>query len=446
MQSLKNRSLIVFAAMCMLVLSVGNIESAAGASVADLAGTWNFCSFVSGPGAPWWERLTMTIQPNGKFTGSGTESPNGTDKFSGSFLLLSSGAFEITSAGRNLGLCQMDLGKTVMACTSTWNDKSGTADLIIGTKQAASYSKADLAGKWQGNFLLSPGPFWIRTDETIKSNGEFTAPLTFSEGPGGSIYGTLSISPSGEITDSTCHGAYCPESNYATYMDAGKTVIVGTDGASTKTDTAALTVYTKMASSYSMYDLVGIWHANILASGPGAPWWERATVTIKPDGTFSVSGVENNGSSDSGKGTLSISSAGVITVKGVKSSDLGMVMNAGKTVMVETNTWSGKTDPGTTEIGIWTKSAGLPGAPTEVSAKAGNAQAKVSFTAPAANGSAITSYTVTPSVGAAVKGESSPITVKGLTNGKSYTFTVTATNGIGTGLPSKASKAIIPEK
>jgi len=90
--------------------------------------------------------------------------------------------------------------------------------------------------------------------------------------------------------------------------------------------------------------------------------------------------------------------------------------------------------------------ATTPGAPTSVSATAGNGQATISFTAPASNGgSAITGYTVTSNPGGLTgTGSSSPITVTGLTNGTAYTFTVTATNGVGTGSASSASSAVTP--
>jgi hypothetical protein len=90
--------------------------------------------------------------------------------------------------------------------------------------------------------------------------------------------------------------------------------------------------------------------------------------------------------------------------------------------------------------------ATVPGAPTGVTATAGNGQATVSFTAPASNGgSAITGYTVTSNPGSIkAEGPGSPITVKGLTNGTAYTFTVTATNRIGTGPPSSASNPVTP--
>ena len=92
-----------------------------------------------------------------------------------------------------------------------------------------------------------------------------------------------------------------------------------------------------------------------------------------------------------------------------------------------------------------TAAATAPAAPTGVGAVAGDGQATVSWTAPSNGGSPITSYTVTSSPGAIVMNAgASPVTVTGLTDGVAYTFTVTATNSVGTGPSSSASSPVTP--
>ncbi|QJD86852.1 S-layer homology domain-containing protein [Cohnella herbarum] len=88
----------------------------------------------------------------------------------------------------------------------------------------------------------------------------------------------------------------------------------------------------------------------------------------------------------------------------------------------------------------------VPDAPTNVQAKVGNGEATVSFTAPAYNGgSAITGYTVTSIPGGlTATGTASPIKITGLTNGTSYTFTVTAANAAGGSVSSASSSAVTP--
>lgn len=90
--------------------------------------------------------------------------------------------------------------------------------------------------------------------------------------------------------------------------------------------------------------------------------------------------------------------------------------------------------------------AAVPGAPTNPYALAGDRQATINFNAPNNGGSPITGYTVTSTPGSIVAtGINPPITVVGLTNGQSYTFTVKATNGIGTGAPSTLTSPITPK-
>jgi hypothetical protein len=81
-----------------------------------------------------------------------------------------------------------------------------------------------------------------------------------------------------------------------------------------------------------------------------------------------------------------------------------------------------------------------------VSARAGNASATVNFSAPTDDGgSPITGYVVTAGPGGrTATGATSPITVTGLVNGTSYTFAVTAVNGVGESAASAPSAGVTP--
>jgi titin len=97
----------------------------------------------------------------------------------------------------------------------------------------------------------------------------------------------------------------------------------------------------------------------------------------------------------------------------------------------------------------------VPGAPTNVTATAGNAQATIAWTAPSSNGGApITGYDVQFSSNAGVSWTSASSgfhtstaasqTVTGLANGTSYVFRVAAINAVGTGAYSAPSAPVTP--
>jgi alpha-tubulin suppressor-like RCC1 family protein len=96
-----------------------------------------------------------------------------------------------------------------------------------------------------------------------------------------------------------------------------------------------------------------------------------------------------------------------------------------------------------------------PNAPISVHATAQDAKAVLTWLSGGANGSTITSYlaTATDQTNAGNGGQTCSwvtgdgaltCTVNGLTNGDSYTFTMTATNGVGTSAASGASNAVVP--
>jgi hypothetical protein len=87
-----------------------------------------------------------------------------------------------------------------------------------------------------------------------------------------------------------------------------------------------------------------------------------------------------------------------------------------------------------------------PDAPTNVSAAPADGQATVSFSAPpGTGGSPITGYVVTSTPGGiTAEGASSPIVVAGLDNGVTYSFTVRATNALGSSQESSPSRPVTP--
>ena len=91
-----------------------------------------------------------------------------------------------------------------------------------------------------------------------------------------------------------------------------------------------------------------------------------------------------------------------------------------------------------------------PGPPTITTVTPGDANAQVSFTPGAAGSGPTTGYRVVATDttdaargGQTVEGTGSPITVPGLTNGDTYTFTVTALSAGGNSAPSAASLPVV---
>ena len=102
----------------------------------------------------------------------------------------------------------------------------------------------------------------------------------------------------------------------------------------------------------------------------------------------------------------------------------------------------------TSVLSAGSATAAVPGPPTDVTARAGNQLAEVTWNAPAPADPSISGYTITTT-----PADTPPLTVDptvrtatvtGLTNGTAYSFTVTVTNSDGTSSPSTPSAPVTP--
>jgi hypothetical protein len=132
------------------------------------------------------------------------------------------------------------------------------------------------------------------------------------------------------------------------------------------------------------------------------------------------------------------------TVPAITVSQIGVIYVSYQT----TGAVNGATSAGSNDIVVF-KLLQPPGAPTAPAATVSgiSGQAIVSWTASTyTGGSTTTGYTVTSSPGSITAASTGALTavVVGLTNGVSYTFTVTATNTAGTGDASTATSSVTP--
>ena len=177
-----------------------------------------------------------------------------------------------------------------------------------------------------------------------------------------------------------------------------------------------------------------------LAAAPGIP---SAVQGTRGDGqaTISWSAPSDNGEPITGYTVTAQPGGETCTTTAATSCTVGNLTNG--TSYSFTVTASNTMGAGSASSALYVTPAAVPDAPVISTASSGNGQATISWSAPSDNGEPITGYTVTAQPGGetCTTTAATSCTVGNLTNGTSYSFTITATNPVGSSGPSASAAA-----
>ncbi len=328
--------------------------------------------------------------------------------------------------------------------TPNSNTGGGSPIVVSGLTNGSTYTCTVTATNGRG-----PGPASSASGSAVPANGP-DAPPTPTVARGNT---TIDVTFGAAVNNGSAVSAY---NATCTSSDGGVTGSAGNSGAVAPIAVHGLTNGKTYTCTVTATNGVGTGPAStpsaavVPANAPDAPAQPGVARGAPASIAVSFAAPANNGSaitgytascssSDGGAAGSMTGSASPITVP-----SLTNVKTYTCTVRATNGVGPGPASPPSASIVV-----GIPEAPAPPSVSPGTGRVVVDFVAPADNGSAITGYTAsctssnggTPGTNG---GAVTPITVSGLTNGKTYTCTVTATNAAGTSAPSSASAPVVP--
>ena len=187
---------------------------------------------------------------------------------------------------------------------------------------AATFSQADLTGKWRVNMLMkgADGPQWIRAYVSVNAAGNMTC-LSYADSQGGNscpvepLDWNLTISSRGVITQT---GADAASQSHAT-MNAGKNLIVETGTGDTRYQ---LTVWQKevTGTTYLAGDVRNkSWVMHELTAGTTKNFWKHGKGATDATGKITISSETDPWGTDFPGATgitMTLYASGVVTLTG----------------------------------------------------------------------------------------------------------------------------------
>ncbi|MBF0331310.1 MAG: hypothetical protein HQL17_05175 [Candidatus Omnitrophica bacterium] len=336
------------------------------------------------------------------------------------------------------------LGSTLTELTITWPDTVGAVSykLTRATNAGMSTGVTDLGTRASGytNTGLAQGTTYYYTVTAVNATGPSTP-----SAPGSGATGQLPAEPGAPVINVVALASLQVTWNAAARATS-YTVIRATDSGMTQN----VTVFTNKTSPYADTGLANgtpFWYTVTAVNGYGSstPSLTGTASTMGvPDAPTGVTAVAGNASatvtfaapSSNGGGAMVYAVTGGGTDTNAGTSNLthaitGLTNGTPYTFTVKATNSAGQGVGGTSNT---VTPAGVPGAPTSVTATAGNTTASVTFVAPSSNGGGAMVYAVTGG-GTDTNAGASNLThaITGLTNGTPYIFTVKATNSAGQG-------------